>query len=432
MIIKEIHKFSKNKLINKNLIMFLVICLFISCNFLENQMTNKKEITAEEILNNPDYLAISYGGYRHNTRDIQPTMDELKEDLKILSSFGIKILRTYNLQLDQAPNILKAIKELKMSDADFEMYVMLGVWIDCENAWTDNPNHEKENESANAIEIQKAINLANMYPEIVKIIAVGNEAMVNWAWSYYVDPRVILNWVNHLQNLKKQKKLPENLWITSSDNFASWGGGEESYHTEDLNSLIKAVDFISMHTYAFHDTHYNPSFWKFNKNLKNDFSDLEIINKSMDNVHEYTISQYNSVKNYLDKIGVEKQVHIGELGWSTVSNELYGDNGTRAADEYKQALFFKKIREWTIKEKISCFYFEAFDEPWKDSQNNPNGSENHFGLFTVDGKAKYALWENVDNGSFKGLTRNGNSITKTYNGNSETLFNSILTPPEIE
>ena len=95
-----------------------------------------------------------------------------------------------------------------------------------------------------------------------------------------------------------------------------------------------------MHTYAFHDTHYNPSFWKFNKNLKNDFSDLEIINKSMDNVHEYTISQYNSVKNYLDKIGVEKQVHIGELGWSTVSNELYGDNGTHAADEYKQALVF--------------------------------------------------------------------------------------------
>ena len=432
MIIKEIHKFTKNKLINKNLIMLLVICLFISCNFLENQMTNKKEITAEEILNNPDYLAISYGGYRHNTRDIQPTMDELKEDLKILSSSGIKILRTYNLQLDQAPNILKAIKELKMSDADFEMYVMLGAWIDCENAWTENPNHEKENESANAIEIQKAINLANMYPEIVKIIAVGNEAMVNWAWSYYVKPRVILNWVNHLQDLKKQKKLPENLWITSSDNFASWGGGEESYHTEDLNSLIKAVDFISMHTYAFHDTHYNPSFWKFNKNLKNDFSDLEIINKSMDNVHEYTISQYNSVKNYLDKIGVKKQVHIGELGWSTVSNGLYGNIGTHAADEYKQALFFKKIREWTIKEKISCFYFEAFDEPWKDSQNNPNGSENHFGLFTVDGKAKYALWGNVDNGSFKGLTRNGNSITKTYNGNSETLFNSILTPPEIE
>ena len=432
MIIKEINKIITNKLIKLNLITLIVICLFISCKSSENKMTNKDDLTAEEILNNPKYLAISYGGYRHNTRDIQPTIDELKEDLKILSSIGIKILRTYNLQLAQAPNILKAIKELKKEDPDFEMYVMLGTWIDCENAWTDNPNHNKEDESANAIEIQKAINLANMYPEIVKIIAVGNEAMVNWAWSYYVKPGVILKWVNHLQNLKKQKKLPENLWITSSDNFASWGGGDESYHTEDLNSLIKAVDFISMHTYAFHDTHYNPTFWNFNKDLKNEFSDLEIINKSMENVFQYTISQYNSVKNYLVKIGVEKQVHIGELGWSTISNELYGENGSHAADEYKQALFFQKIRKWTSNEKISCFYFEAFDEPWKDSSGNINGSENHFGLFTVDGKAKYALWKNVDNGNFKGLTRNGNSLTKTYNGNSEILFNNILTPPEIK
>ena len=420
-----------NSLIRISLVTMLVSNLFISCESSENKMKEKKGITAQEILNDPSYLAISYGGYRHRTRDIQPTMDELKDDLKILSSLGIKILRTYNLQLPQAPNILKAIKEIKESDPDFEMYVMLGAWIDCENAWTDSPNHEKEDESANAIEIQKAINLANMYPDIVKIIAVGNEAMVNWAWSYYVKPGVILKWVNHLQDLKKQEKLPENLWITSSDNFASWGGGDESYHTDDLNSLIKSIDFISMHTYAFHDTHYNPSFWNFNKDLKNEFSDLEIINKSMENVHQYAISQYNSVKDYLKKIGVEKEVHIGELGWSTVSNELYGEKGTHAADEYKQALFFDKIREWTTKEKISCFYFEAFDEPWKDAQNI-NGSENHFGLFTVDGKAKYALWKNVDNGDFKGLTRNGNSIIKTFNGNSEILFNSILTPPVIE
>ncbi len=426
-----INKSKPNNLIRILLVTMLVSSLFISCESSENKMKEKKGITAQEILNDPSYLAISYGGYRHRTRDIQPTMDELKDDLKILSSLGIKILRTYNLQLPQAPNILKAIKEIKESDPDFEMYVMLGAWIDCENAWTDSPNHEKEDESANAIEIQKAINLANMYPDIVKIIAVGNEAMVNWAWSYYVKPGVILKWVNHLQDLKKQEKLPENLWITSSDNFASWGGGDESYHTDDLNSLIKSVDFISMHTYAFHDTHYNPSFWNFNKDLKNEFSDLEIINKSMENVHQYAISQYNSVKDYLKKIGVEKEVHIGELGWSTVSNELYGEQGTHAADEYKQALFFDKIREWTTKEKISCFYFEAFDEPWKDAQNI-NGSENHFGLFTVDGKAKYALWKNVDNGDFKGLTRNGNSIIKTFNGNSEILFNSILTPPVIE
>ncbi|MEJ6764904.1 MAG: glycosyl hydrolase family 17 protein [Flavobacteriaceae bacterium] len=426
----------KNNLINginlkviSNYILLLLLnsILLTSCSSNDEKKMKEKEITAQEILNNPEYLAISYGGYRKNTRDIQPTIDELKEDLQVLSSIGIKILRTYNLQLDQAPNILKAITELKHVNPEFEMYVMLGAWIDCESAWTENPDHTKENESANAIEIQKAINLANQYPEIVKIIAVGNEAMVNWAWSYYVEPSVILGWVNHLQDLKKQKKLPENLWITSSDNFAAWGGGEESYHTNDLNSLIKAVDYISMHTYAFHDTHYNADFWNLEKKPKDQNYDLEIINQAMDSVHNYSIYQYNSVKNYLKKIGVDKQVHIGELGWSTKSNRNYGRNGSRAADEYKQAVFHDKIRKWTKKEKIACFYFSAFDESWKDFSNT-NGSENHFGLFTVDGKAKYALWKNVDNGDFKGLTRNGNSITKTYNGNSEDLLNNVLTP----
>jgi hypothetical protein len=40
----------------------------------------------------------------------------------------------------------------------------------------------------NAIEIDEAVRLANQYPDIVKVIAVGNEAMVKWAASYYVQP----------------------------------------------------------------------------------------------------------------------------------------------------------------------------------------------------------------------------------------------------
>ena len=77
---------------------------------------------------------------------------------------------------------------------------------------------------------------------------------------------------------------------------------------------------------------------------------------------------------------------------------------------------------------ITCFYFSAFNEPWKDSTNE-NGSENHFGLFTVDGKAKYPLWEHVDNGVFENLTRGGNPIVKTYNGDFEALLNDSNIPP---
>jgi hypothetical protein len=93
-------------------------------------MQINKYVTAKDILGNSDYLAISYGGYRKISRDSQPTIQEIKNDMKLLAAMGVKILRTYNVQLQQAPNLLKAIRELKNEDPSFEMYVMLGAWID--------------------------------------------------------------------------------------------------------------------------------------------------------------------------------------------------------------------------------------------------------------------------------------------------------------
>ena len=49
------------------------------------------------------------------------------------------------------------------------MYVMLGAWIDCKNAWTDIPPiHEEESEENNRAEIDMAVTLANKYPDIIK------------------------------------------------------------------------------------------------------------------------------------------------------------------------------------------------------------------------------------------------------------------------
>jgi exo-beta-1,3-glucanase (GH17 family) len=410
------------------LLLGLAVLLVLSCNKKqpkENKMQSHKTISAKNILGNPMYLAISYGAYRHNTRQTQPTISEIKEDLKIMAALGIKILRTYNVHFPHAENILKAISELKKEDPNFEMYVMLGAWIDCENAWTDNPNHEAEDLEANSVEISKAIALAQQYPKIVKVLSVGNEAMVHWASSYFVQPSVIIKWVKHLQKLKQNGKLSKDLWITSSDNFASWGGGDKAYHNEDLVELIKAVDYISMHTYAYHDTHYSPDYWLNDAKVYD--TDLQKIEAAMLRAKKYAMSQYNGVKSFIDSLGIDKPIHIGESGWATRCNDLYGNHGSKATDEYKAALYYWHLREWTNKAGISCFYFEAFDENWKDAEN-PGGSENHFGLFTNDGKAKYVFWDLVDKGVFKGLTRNGKPITKTYNGNIEELMKDVLVP----
>jgi len=407
-------------------IRYFIISLFLlaSCSQSGDLSMNK---SAKEFIGNPDYPAISYGGYREKSREQQPTINEIKEDLLIMHAQGFRVFRTYDLHHPFAENTLKAIREIKQADSDFEMYVMLGAWIQCKDAFTENPIHEEEDFEGNKFEITEAVRLAQEYPDIVKIIAVGNEAMVHWAWSYHVPPKFVLKWVKYLQELKANGDLNDDLWVTSSDNFASWGGGSDDYHNDDLDELIRSVDFVSMHTYAFHDTHYNPSFWNLDAVPEN-LDKQDTIKQAMKRAVDYELNQFDSVKKYVHEIDPSKEVHIGETGWSSVASDLYGYGGTEAADEYKLGLYYQMISDICYSMSLTCFYFSAFDEPWKDSTNE-NGSENHFGLFTVEGKAKYPLWEQVDNGVFNNLTRGGNPIEKTYNGNFEALLKDSNIPP---
>ena len=413
---------------SKYLALALITVSLLGCNKVDqpDQSTNS---SAAEILGNPNYPAISYGGYREKTRDDVPTVKDLKEDMQILFAMGVRILRTYNAsQFPQAERILKAISELKKADPNFEMYVMLGAWIDCKNAWSDLPPiHEEEDEENNRAEIEKSVSLANQYPDIVKVIAVGNEAMVHWATKYFVHPKTILKWVNYLQNLKQEGQLPSDLWITSSDNYESWGGGHPNYHSPDLEALIKAVDFLSVHTYPFHDSHYNPNYWGVFEGEES-LSKTEIIEAAMLRAKQYAVSQYQGVADYVKSLGLEKPIHIGETGWSSVAAHLYGATGSFAADELKQGLYYKHMRDWEKESGMSVFYFEAFDEQWKDP-NDVNGSENHFGLIGLDNNVKYALWDLIDQQTFEGLTRGGKPLGKSYAGDKAALLKEVGLPP---
>ena len=87
------------------------------------------------------------------------------------------------------------------------------------------------------------------------------------------------------------------------------------------------------------------------------------------------------------------------------------------------------MSDWTSANGVSCFYFEAFDEPWKDAAH-PLGSENHFGLIGVGGTLKYALWKSFDQGVFEGLTRDGIPLKKSFNGTFEEMFNTVNCPKQ--
>lgn len=416
--------------VHKFFILSSLISLLVACHDLSQSSRSETMPvpSAAELFGNPDYPGFSYGGYRGKSREMVPTKMELADDMKILSAMGIKIIRTYNTSAyPQAARLLAAIRDLKRQDPDFEMYVMLGAWIESENAWTSKVNHHRGHSRNNSSEIAAAVALAIEYADIVKAIAVGNEAMVQWAVQYFVTPAIILKWVNYLQTLKQSDKLPADLWITSSDNYESWGGGAKHYQTKDLAALIEAVDFVSLHTYPFHESYYNPDDWGVLREEEN-LTEREVIKASMLRAAQSAMSQYQSTVDYVQSLGLDKPVHIGETGWSSHSGGVYGASGSRAADELKEKLYYQYIRDWTNSAGITCFYFEAFDEQWKN-EDDASHSENHFGLFSINNEAKYALWDEVDQGLFDGLTRNGDPIIKSYNGHEHALMLDVLRPP---
>ena len=68
----------------------------------------------------------------------------------------------------------------------------------------------------------------------------------------------------------------------------------------------------------------------------------------------YAVSQYESVVRYVESLGLEKPIHIGETGWASFSNERYGHQ--ELVVQYKQALYYKHRRTWTTQAKLSCFF----------------------------------------------------------------------------
>jgi exo-beta-1,3-glucanase (GH17 family) len=421
-------------LLNRSILMIVLLTLLPGCS---SDPQNSGDLDpfrlsdGRSLLGNDDIRGIAYSGHRKVPRSVEntPTLAETKDDLRILAAMGIKFLRTYNTTIfPHSERTLQAIRELKQEDPEFEMFVMLGAWIQCVGAYTDDVDHTIEDAEFNRREIEAAIRLAHEYPDVVRVIAVGNEAMVSWQ-GHFVPAAAILRWVTHLQEARDRGDFPASTMITTSDNWAPLGG-EESYRNEDLAELVTRIDFLSLHTYAFHDTYYNPTLQWAPLPEEADLPLTGQIERAIERAVALQKDQYHAVQEYLTSIGVEKDIHIGETGWASLDNSHYGNEGTHAADEYIAGLFHAAIRRWTDEENLTCFYFEAFDEPWKS--NGTAGSEGHFGLITVDGRAKYALWDLVDAGAFAELGRGGNPIAKTHDGVEAILVEQLSAPVHLK
>ncbi|MBT8220166.1 MAG: glycosyl hydrolase [Bacteroidia bacterium] len=295
----------------------------------------------------PYERAICYSGFREGQHPsgIFPTYDQIKEDLLILEGHW-KYLRLYDCD-QHAETTLEVIHN---EGLDFK--VMLGAYITAEMnnfgcPWGGGVYTEKQldtNRTKNLKQINKLIDLANQYPDIINVLSAGNEACVDWTDHFVPVDRV----VEYVKLIKKGAKQP----VTFCENYVPW--------LNRLKPLVEVVDIISIHTYPV---------WEY---------------KHIHEAIDYTKENYFAVADMYP----DKAVVITEAGWTTQSSGR-GINPEHVNEEL-QKIYYEDLMEWIDAEGVITYVFEAFDEPWKGSPE-PLEPEKHWGLFKVDRTPKLVV-----------------------------------------
>ena len=294
----------------------------------------------------PYCKAICYSGYRdgQSPEGKIPSYEEVKQDLLILQG-DWQSLRLYASDA-HSETILAVIRNEQMS---FD--VMLGAYItaevnnpECPWGGVYSPEQLLANKEDNLVQISRLIKLTNAYSDIVSSVSIGNEASVSWT-DHMVTTE---NLVRYARILKKGVTQP----VTFCENYVPW--------LDKLRPLAEELDVISIHTYPV---------WEY---------------KSIEEGLAYTIENYNAVAEAYP----DKQIIITEAGWATNTNGRGIE--PHHVNETNQQQYYEELMEWAEKEQVLVYYFEAFDENWKGS-DDPLEPEKHWGLYRADRTPKLAL-----------------------------------------
>jgi exo-beta-1,3-glucanase (GH17 family) len=296
---------------------------------------------------------VSYSGFREGQYPdrgdgaVNPSAEEILEDLGILVAHDFELIRLY----DSGANSRLTLELIRRHELPIK--VMLGLWLEAEFSnhegcpWLHEPIPKEElaeNTKRNSAELQRGIELANEFDDVVVAVNVGNEALVDWNDHMVPVQKVIA----YVQRVKAAIEQP----VTVAENYAWW--------IRHGAALAEEVDFLGVHTYAQ---------WE---------------GKPVEEAMPYTLENIEGVRAALPG----KPLAIVEAGWATVAEEF----GERAS-EADQVRYYLELENWAHATNTTVFFFEAFDEPWKGDPGAPLGAEKHWGLFNVDRTPKQLMRE---------------------------------------
>lgn len=228
------------------------------------------------------------------------------------------------------------------------------VGVDCyPGAWIS------KDVAANEKEIQSLIQVANKNLSHVKGLVIGNEVL---AEGDLAEEELI----GYIMEVKEKTNIP----VGTAESWSIW---------QEHPMLAEAVDFISVNIHPY---------W-------------EGISSKDRSIDDYLFTAWDvfSILGKLEKSYPEKRIIIGEAGWPTEGEK----NGEAVPSEEYQKEFLLQFLLLNQSYEVEYFFFEAFDEKWKEKSEGSVGA--HWGLYYSNGSLKPLLSDLVPSEVYGGINR---------------------------
>jgi exo-beta-1,3-glucanase (GH17 family) len=105
---------------------------------------------------------------------------------------------------------------------------------------------------------------------------------------------------------------------------------------------------------------------------------------------DQAIAVLNGWHNQIFAIAGGKSIIVSETGWPSGGNMV----GEAIPSPANASFYFLNFVSWARVNKVSYFYFEAFDENWKAEYEGPQGA--HWGIWNKDGNLKHGMKDVFD------------------------------------
>jgi exo-beta-1,3-glucanase (GH17 family) len=221
-------------------------------------------------------------------------------------------------------------------------------------------------------EVDYAMNQARSCGNVVELV-IGNECL--WGPN---STQSVTQLINYAKSIRRPDFNQETLPITTRQKWDVLAGVNNT--TPDYAAMRQALlDLLSACEgciYANMYAYFDPNIVDQIEKNSSRGSFTQVVTNSMSGT-------LTALKNAFANQKVAAEIRIGETGWPTRGSQPAQPNAFLASTQQAQ-WYYEAIKSWSSSNRVKTILFEAYDEPWKGSQDAAN-SEAFFGIWQADG-----------------------------------------------